>query len=139
MAHAAVEAFDEAVLHRLARRDEVPVDAVSFAPGQHGVRGELGAVVGDDHARLAAPLDERRQFARHPPSGDRRVRDRSQAFPGHVVDDVEDAEAPAVGELVVDEVQRPAGIRPGLDQDRRPGADGSRRARRLRTVSPSSR
>ena len=48
----------EAVLHRLARRDEVPVDAVcSFAPGEHGVRGELGAVVGDDHARLAAPFD----------------------------------------------------------------------------------
>ena len=27
----------------------------------------LGAVVGDDHARLAALIDQRRQFARHPP------------------------------------------------------------------------
>lgn len=34
---------------------------------------------------------------------------------------VEDAEAPAVGELVVDEVQRPAGVGPGLHQDRGPG------------------
>ena len=123
--HPAVEAFTEAVLHRLARRNEVPVDLVVLRPGQHGIAGELGAVVGDDHARLAAPIDQRRQFARHPPSRDRGVGDRRQTFPGHVIDDVQDPEATAVGELVVDKIQRPAGVRPRLDQDRRPGAHGA--------------
>ena len=28
-----------------------------------------------------------------------------------------------IGELVMDKIQRPAGVRPSLDQDRRPGAD----------------
>lgn len=32
----------------VAWRNEVPVDAVVVAPGEHGVAGELGAVVGDD-------------------------------------------------------------------------------------------
>jgi hypothetical protein len=45
--HAAIEAFDEGIPGRLARRNEVPVDAVVFAPGQHGVASELGAVVVD--------------------------------------------------------------------------------------------
>jgi hypothetical protein len=48
--HPTIEAFAEAVLHRLSRRDKVPRDLVFFRPGQHGVAGELGAVVGDDHA-----------------------------------------------------------------------------------------
>src|SRR3954462_14114541 len=57
--HPAVEAFTEAVLHRLAPRNEMPVDLVLLRPGQHGIAGELGAVVGDDHARLAALIDQR--------------------------------------------------------------------------------
>ena len=123
--HPAVEALAEAVLHRLSGRDEVPVDLVLLRPGQHGVAGELGAVVGDDHAWLAALIDQRRQFARHPPSRDRGVGDRRQAFSRHVIDDVQDPEAATTGELVMDKIQRPAGIRPGLDQDRRPGAHGA--------------
>ena len=58
VAHATVEGFDVAVLHRLAGRDVVPFDLMLFAPAQDRVRGELGAVVGDDHPRLAAPLDD---------------------------------------------------------------------------------
>ena len=65
VAHASVEAFDEAVLHRLAWCDEAPVDRVVLAPGEHGVAGELGAVVADDHIRLAAPFNDRRQLPRH--------------------------------------------------------------------------
>jgi hypothetical protein len=38
-----------------------------------------------------------------------------------VVDMLRDAEAPAFGELVVDEVQRPARVGPRLDQDRGTG------------------
>jgi hypothetical protein len=112
VAHPAVEAFTEAGLHRLSRCDEVPGDLVVFKPGQHGVAGELGVVVRDDHARLAAAGDQRRQFARHPPSRDRGVGDHCQAFPGHVIDDVQDPEATTIRELVMDKIQRPAGIRP---------------------------
>ena len=36
-----VEALDEGVLHRLARLDVVPLDAVILRPFQDGVRGEL--------------------------------------------------------------------------------------------------
>lgn len=137
--HPAVEAFTEAVLHRLARRNEVPVDLVLLRPGQHGIAGELGAVVGDDHARLAALIDQRRQFACHPPPRDRGVGDGRQTFPGHVIDDIQDPEATAAGELVVDKIQRPPGVRPSLDQYRRSGAHGAAAGRRLRTLRPSSR
>jgi hypothetical protein len=59
VAHAAVEALREAFPHRLARGDEVPVNAVVLAPGQHGVARVFGAVIADDHTRLAMPLDDR--------------------------------------------------------------------------------
>ena len=41
------EALHEAVLHWLARRDVVPLDLAILLPGQDGVRGQLGAVVGE--------------------------------------------------------------------------------------------
>ena len=66
-----------------------------------------------------------RQFARHAPARDRGVRDRRQAFPRDVVDDIEDAKPPAVGELVVDEIERPARVGLGFDQDRRPHPHGA--------------
>lgn len=92
IAHPAVETLDEAVLHRLSRRDKVPIDDCVLAPGEHGVAGELGAMVGHDHSWLAASLDDCRQFAGHAPPRDRRLRNGAQAFLGDVVDDVEDAE-----------------------------------------------
>ena len=49
----AVEALHEAVLLRFAGRDVVPLDAVVLGPLEHGIAGELSAVVGDDHLRLA--------------------------------------------------------------------------------------
>lgn len=62
--------------------------------------------------------------SRHTCPGDRGVRDNAQALLGDIIDNVEDAEAPAVGELVVDEVGGPACIRLRLDQDRRSCAHG---------------
>ena len=41
VAHAAVEAFNEAILHRLARRDVVPVDLAVLLPFQDGVESQL--------------------------------------------------------------------------------------------------
>jgi hypothetical protein len=55
VAHAAIERLDVAVLHRSAWRDVVPIDTMILRPYQRGVRGELGAIVGNDHLRLAAP------------------------------------------------------------------------------------
>ncbi|MEY9278897.1 hypothetical protein ABIA03_000089 [Bradyrhizobium yuanmingense] len=53
---------------------------------------------------FAALSDQRGQFARHPVSRDRGVGDRRQAFPGDVIDDVQDPETSAAGELVMDKV-----------------------------------
>ena len=75
VAHPAVEGFGVAVLHRLTRGDVMPFDAMISCPGQDRVRGELGAVVRDDHRRLAAPTDEHRQLACDPSPRDRDVRD----------------------------------------------------------------
>ena len=66
VAHSSVEGFDIAVLHRLAGSDVVPLDPMLFAPAQDRVRGELGAVVGHDHPRLATPLDDGGEFAGSP-------------------------------------------------------------------------
>lgn len=123
VAHASVEALDISILHWPSRRDVVPFDLVIFRPGKDGIRGEFGAVVGDDHSWLAASFDEGRQFASDATTGDRGVRDRRQAFARHVIDDVEHAEPPSAGELVVDEIQRPSGIGFRFDQDRCTRAD----------------
>ena len=140
VAHAAVEALAEGVLHRLARRDVMPGDALGLAPGENGVRGELGAIVGDDDPGTAAAGDERCQFARHSLAGDRRVGDREQTLARGVVDHVENAEAPSACKLVVHEVERPAGVRLHSHGKRRSGPDSARRRPlRLRTARPSAR
>lgn len=41
-------------LHRLAGRNVMPFDAVLIRPGEDGVRGELAAIVADDHPGPAA-------------------------------------------------------------------------------------
>src|SRR5260370_6389122 len=114
VAHAAVEGFDVAMLHRLAGRDVVPFHLMLFAPAQDSIRGELGTVIGHDHPRLATPLDHCDELAGNPPSRDRGVRHRCQAFSRHVIDDVENTETPSAGELFVVEVERPAHLWRGL-------------------------
>ena len=90
--------------------------------------------------RPAAPGDDGVQFARDPRPRQRGVGDQRQALAGAVVDHRQDAEAPAVGHLVGDEVQAPA-----LVGDCRGTSIGRRvpmarlRPPRRRTVSRSSR
>jgi transposase len=98
----------------------MPRDPVVLRPGEHGVGSELGPVVRHDHAGLPTTLDQHRQFARVASARDRGVGDRRQALSRHVIDDVQDAEPPASGELVMNKIQRPAGVGSRLDQDRRP-------------------
>ena len=57
VAQAVVEAFDVAILLRLARVDVVPFDAVRVGPFQDGLAGELGSVVADDASGLAVNPD----------------------------------------------------------------------------------
>jgi hypothetical protein len=118
VAHVSVEGFDVAVLHRLAGRNVMPFHVMLFAPAQDRVRGELGAVVGHDHLGFAAPLDARHEFANNPSARNRSIGDCCQAFARHVIDDVEDTKAAAARELVVDKVERSAGIRLRLNQAR---------------------
>ncbi len=66
IAHAAIERLDIAVLHRLARGSAMPVDPVLGAPGQNGMRGEFGTVIGHYHSRLATALDQHCQFPGNP-------------------------------------------------------------------------
>ena len=56
--HLAIEALDLTFLHGLTRHDVAPLDPLILRPGEDGVRGELRAVVADDHAGPASPLDE---------------------------------------------------------------------------------
>lgn len=60
VAHTAAEALDVAVLHLSSRSNVVPLHA--DLP-QHGITGELGSVVADDHAGLATPGDQLGQLA----------------------------------------------------------------------------
>ena len=70
-------------------------------------------MITDDQVGLAAPGDDQAQFSGYPATRNRRVDDRGQAFLGYVVDRVEDAEPAAMRKLVMNEIDRPAGIRPG--------------------------
>ena len=63
------------------------------------------------------------KLACNPFARDRGVGDCRQTFARDVIDNVEDAEAPALGELIMDEVERPARVDLGLDQDRRACSD----------------
>ena len=103
--HLAIETLDVAVLHGLPRHDVVPLDPLILRPGEDGVRGELGPVVADDQAGPTSAVDESRQLPRDSVSGHRGVRDGRQALVGDIIDDIEDPEAPAVGHLIVHEVQ----------------------------------
>ncbi|MNS89613.1 hypothetical protein D3C72_1236310 [compost metagenome] len=68
--HSPVEALDIAVLHGLSRRDVMPLDLVILRPGKDGIRGEFGAVIGDNHSGLAASFDQHRQLPCDTAAGD---------------------------------------------------------------------
>ena len=83
----------------------MPVNPVIPGPCKDGVRREFCAVVGNYHSGLSPHCDDGCQFPRHPVTGDRRVGNGAQAFMGDVIRDVQDPEPPAIGHLVVHEVQ----------------------------------
>jgi hypothetical protein len=78
----------------------MPLDPVLGAPGENGIRSQFRAVFGNNHPRLAAPLDQGCQCPGNPLARHRGVGDRRQALPCHIFDDVQDLKAPAPGKLV---------------------------------------
>ncbi len=68
VAQAAIERFHEAVLLRLAGRNVMPLNAGVLAPGEHGMTGQLGAIVADHHARQPATLGDGGEFADDTPT-----------------------------------------------------------------------
>src|SRR5262249_62282105 len=103
VAKSAVEALDKAVLLRLARRDVVPAGAGLVGPAQDCVPGQLAAIVTDNGAGLPALANYIVQLAGDKPARDRGVGDERQTLPSAVVDDCQDAKAPAISQLVVNE------------------------------------
>lgn len=59
----AIEALDEGILHRHARRDAMPLDPALLGLGERSVRGKLGAVIADDPARSSAQLGDPPELA----------------------------------------------------------------------------
>ena len=104
IAHAAIERLTNPVLHRLSRRDEMPRDAGALRPGEHGVGGEFGSVIGDDEVWFAAPSEHGVELPCDASAGDRGIRDGGQTFLGDVIEDVENADTAPVRELVMDEI-----------------------------------
>jgi hypothetical protein len=62
------------------------------------------------NAGVAPTFDDLAEFTHHPQRCERRVEHQAQAFPGEVVDQGQDARAPAAGERVHHEVERPAQV-----------------------------
>jgi hypothetical protein len=87
-----LKAIADAVLHRLARRDDVPVHTGILAPAERRVGGELRNGIADDQTRFAAPGDEYRQFPRDAAARDRGV-DHGGEAPGPLMDSVLDQSA----------------------------------------------
>ena len=129
----AVETLHEAVLLRLARRDVVPFDAVLLGPLKHGIAGELGAVVGDDHLRLAALGHDPIEHAGNPRTGQRGIDLGGKPLTGELVLHVEHPEAPARLQHVRHEVEHPNLVR-SMRPMQRPRAD-----RALAATPPANR
>ena len=102
-----VETFHVRVLNRLTRTNEAQLDAVRIRPGVERAAGKLGTVVHHDPPRQS---DRGAQALEH--AYDARTRQGAvdldrHAFTRVVVDDVQRAKAPAVGQRVDHEVHRP--------------------------------
>src|SRR5215218_6330454 len=105
--------------------DIVPCDAALVGPCQDSVAGEFAAVVTDHHPGLAAFHHPPVQFTRHADAGERGVSHQRQALAGTIINDGQNAEAAAAGQLVRHKVERPALVRRHRNQHRRPGPDRS--------------
>jgi len=110
IAEGAVEGFDEGILGGFAWLDVMEMDAGGLRPEVDGFAGELGAVVGGDGLGQAAGEGECLKQTDDGSAADGSICMECEALAGEVIDQGEATEAPAIGELVVDEVHAPAFI-----------------------------
>ena len=112
VAQAAVEALDEGVLHRLARRDEAQAYAALVGPLVQRPARHLRPVVHDDLLRLGASAgDHPVQHPRHALARDRGVDLDGQRLPRVGVDHGQQLQPPPRRGGVRDEVQAPDLVR----------------------------
>ena len=97
---AAVEAFHEAVLHRLSRSNVVPLDLAILLPFQNGVRGQLRPIIADHHAGIATRSGDVIEFPSYALPRQRGIDHTGQAFPAEVIDDAQDTEPAPIRQAV---------------------------------------
>ena len=108
----AVEALAAAVLPRAARLDEGGLRPSGRPPFSHGLGDEFRAMIGTDAARHAAQDEEVRQDADDVRRLQLPVDPDRQALAGERVDDVQQAQRPAVVGAVLDDVVGPDVVGP---------------------------
>ena len=123
ISHASVEAFDEAVLHWLPRRDVMPVDFAIFLPFLDRIRSQIRAIIADHHAWVAAHLSNAVQFTTHAVTRERCIDHSGQTFPAEVINDVQDPEPTATRQAVRYKVQTPPLVGPLQDRHGCSGTD----------------
>jgi len=105
-----VEAFDVGVLDGLTRLDELQGHVMIGGSGVEVLRSEFAAVVERQPVGQAAGVPDVGEYVDHGRGGEA-VRDPDrETFPRAGVDDGETPKAPAVRELIADEVDAPAGV-----------------------------
>src|ERR1039458_1347920 len=109
----AVEAFDVAILHRPARRDEVQLYSVLIRPPVQDLAGELRTVVDDHVLRFSSLLFPSFQHPHHAQPWQRSVHLDLQCLAGTTVHQVQRTESSSAGERVLREVHRPDLVRLG--------------------------
>lgn len=107
IAKAAIEAFHNSVLHRLAGCDVVPFDMSILTPFQDGRAGHFRAVVRNNRSGLAPSCDDCIQFPAEPSTRQRCIRNQCQALSREIINDRQHAEPAAIGESIADEIQAP--------------------------------
>src|ERR1039458_5017652 len=113
VADLAVEAFDVAILHRPARRDEVQLYSVLIRPPVQDLAGELRTVVDDHVLRFSSLLFPSFQHPHHAQPWQRSVHLDLQCLAGTTVHQVQRTESSSAGERVLREVHRPDLVRLG--------------------------
>ena len=104
----AIEAFNESVLHRLSRLDVMKGNARRLSPEVKGFAGQLRAIVQSDDLWQGTGESEFLKHINDDGTTDGGIDMDSQALTGKVIDDGQTTETTSTGELIVDEIHRPA-------------------------------
>src|SRR5713226_8435263 len=108
LAVAAIESFNETILHRLARFDELECYAMMLGPFSQGQGDKLRTVVCSELEGIAANSGYPFKLAHHPLGSQAEVDFDRQRFAIEVIDHIKSPEATSVPQRVTHEVCRPA-------------------------------